>query len=195
MFSVVLVVFLLFTSLISFHQSGKKQRSENAIYHLVAKRLKSQNFPANSQIAIIGTHGLGYGLWPRTDGIVKSMTGRIDLTGIMPIEYHFYNPFNGHLGRDWNLDLRMTGLLHTDPIFIFRYQLTENWERLLVPVSYGLQWYKDEKWALHHFDKENGSHHIIARGVGREQYQLEVEKLIRENGITLADIAWGGYQL
>ena len=113
----------------------------------------------------------------------------MDMTGIMPYEYHFYNPFNGEAGRSWGAT-RMTGLDLSHPIFVFRYNGKES---RLDQLEYGLQWIskaREETWSLYEFDKRTGQASLRCQGHSLEDYRTALYDL-QAKGVTNSDVAWG----
>jgi len=163
----------------------------NETSRIVRDGLPRKAYPPNSQIVVLGefSYTIGKGLWPMSDGYVKQFFGRMDMTGIMPYEYHFYNPFNGSEGRDWGAD-KMTGLDLAEPIFVFRYDKTAQQFKQL---SYGLQWIvKDgsESWKLYKFDKGTGKAAQLHQGRSVDDYKITLNDMTEE-GVASSEVAWG----
>lgn len=183
------VIFLLVASRL--YCTHVELKSINGTYNTIKSTVSQCAYPPSSQIAILGQfdYNLGRGVWPMSTGMVRVMTGRRDLSGIMPYEFHFYDPFTGDQGRNWSRP-KMTGLVLEEPVFIYRY---DPLRRELVQLAYGLQWFKespDNAWNLYEFDKHTGSPKRRFEGKGMHEYRELLDSL-NGQGIAPQDIAWG----
>ncbi len=188
-----MVLILLFTALImnaGFHriEALKKFFHPFNNYHKIfTKELSAYTFPLNSQIVITGRSALptgGYWIW--SSGALQYLLDRKDVSGILPYEYQYYNPFNAKAGR--NYSAKMTGLSLEFPVFFFRHQKT------FKQYSYALQWQVNDSaettWNLFRFDPTTGIPDTVSQGRNYEDYKLALE-LLKEKGIEQEDIMFG----
>jgi hypothetical protein len=183
----------------------------NKSHNLLSKNLKKFIFPKNAQIVILGRTAQGTGgFWKWSSGYLKYTTGRDDITGILPYEYDYYNPFNS---EERSHKYKMKGLDITKPIFIFRIDRKKG---KLDQEEYALKWdtttvigadfrlisvdeYTQKKddnsraanWIIYKFDKTKGSAEKFREGKGIIDY-FEVQNELQEQGIRKEDIVWGG---
>ncbi|PKP35112.1 MAG: hypothetical protein CVU00_04010 [Bacteroidetes bacterium HGW-Bacteroidetes-17] len=158
-------------------------------YHAIfTKELSAYSFPLNSQIVITGRSALptgGYWIW--SSGMLQYILKRKDITGIMPYEYQYYNPFNENKGRTYNT--KMTGLNLDFPIFFFKHQNT------FKQYSYALQWLNEDlsesPWKLFLFDLKTGLPISLAKGNGYQDYLFILDSL-KMNSVKQEEIMFGG---
>jgi len=171
-------------------------------FQFIKTNLSKFDFPLNSQLVVLGAIDVdtgGYYLW--STGYLKYALKRNDISGILPIEYNFYDPFNVNR-KDYCW--QMAGLDLNNPVFIYRANIHQKtWEQII----YGLKWEKSDvnasnlphcikmhqsydqqsTWRLLQFDKVSGLDKIICEGVGYDEY-LECINLKQ---IELFQVAWG----
>jgi len=160
----------------------------NYDYAIIQKHLETYQFPNGAQIAVMGdikTFTSSYYRW--SSGYLAHMLKRKDITGILPIEFNFYDPFDGDVkGR---YQKQMTSLYLKKPLFIFKYQKeTEQ----LVQYQYGLRWRRgtqDAVWEIYSIDPQTGDIRLLFDGKGFNKYQKALS-VLAQKGIAPSDIMW-----
>jgi hypothetical protein len=119
--------------------------------------------------------------------MLQYILNRKDVSGILPYEYQYYNPFNADAGR--NYSAKMAGLSLEFPVFFFRHH------KAFEQYNYALQWNNDELdesfWNLFEFDLNTGIPEIISQGKNYHDYKIALD-LLKEEGVKQEDIMFGG---
>ena len=163
----------------------------NRQHQIIKMQLIKKNLPTNSQIVIIGEDLIRTGgFWRRSSGYFQYTLRRTDVTGILPFEYNFYDPFDTINGRSYQM--RMNGLMINKPLFLFRIGNDQKFRQL----GYALQWKEESnsisEWILYKLALESGNSQIWIQGRGVLQYQSVLDS-IRKLGISEKEILWGDF--
>ncbi len=176
-----LVVFstiILIAGITKVKEVNKLYRFREGIISQFTEKIKSDgiNFPANSQIIIIGHGEYMYtnSFWKWSTGQIQYFTKRKDLTGLIGKEKLYYNPFDK---SKRGYSFRMNGLNSRQPIFIFNISSKECSQIFNVLTCEKISSSDKMKWAFYKLDS-NGKTGIITSGSNsKEEIKTELIKL------------------
>ncbi len=186
---ILLAILIVFVSLNRGEAIKKTFGPPDWVHDTIQKSLKPYNFPKESEIVIVG-QATGYlftgGYWNWSSGYIKYATKRSDLSGLIGIEKPFYDPFKA---KERSYSFQMHGLDISKPLFLFRFH-----KGGVKPISYCLQWRKDEenpKWTIYSVNTGDGKVTEYASGNTRLEYEAVIGKL-EKAGIGKRDVLWSG---
>ena len=150
----------------------------------IVEIMKDEQVTENLQIAFVGFKtGTGsYYIW--SSGYLEHSLKMNHLSGIIGVNYNFYNPFNKeHRGYSF----KMSGLDVEKPLIAYR---RNNVDYKFTRMRFFLQWETmgtvDSEWTLYKTNDTNKLE-IIGSGDGLESYR----KIIQAKNIRHKDILWG----
>jgi len=156
---------------------------QNRCHAFLQKRLGGTDWPRHAQIVIIGDCPINTGgmyLW--SSGYLRFVFQRKDISGILPKEYAFYNPFEK---KPWG---KMKNLDPARPLFAYRIKDTKK----VIPYRYALIWRGDTRrspWDIISMAPRTGAIRFIRRGHGLTAFRHVLSEL-KTIGISRSDILW-----
>jgi hypothetical protein len=186
LFAIVIFGMLCTVGQLRYYRTEPSFQYYNIRMERLVKNLYSRSFPQHSQIVVSGTPELKAteGLWAWSSGLLKYITRRSDITGLISAESTFYDPFNGpalYFPPE-------TGLYLNRPTFLYRVS-GEDFQQ----VEYALQWKassRESDWTIYRFDKTSGLPSTFRTGKGWDDYKTTLGRM-NEIGIRQTDILWG----
>ncbi len=159
---------------------------------IVRTELKKHELPQDSQIVIVGSDNIPQtsGWWRYSTGYLQFVTKRKDITGLLGLEYSYYDPFNERK-RLYDQDHKMNGLSLKQPLFLFG-MLSDQGK--LRQYEYALQWKgksRNAPWTILKTIRKSGKIESFLSGTGLDHYLSTMGRL-QETGIPQSEILWGG---
>ncbi len=162
----------------------------NLSFQKVQRLFEEKEFPVDSQIVVIGDLYPQARFYRRSSGLITFISGRKDLRGILPIEYHYYDPFQSAHSSP----LGMRGLMLEKPLFMFRE--TKNETSYFDQITYGLRWIKNEpsgsNWEIIKTEINTGKVRTYKTGQNKSALISALAELRHREGIELCDLMWAG---
>jgi hypothetical protein len=167
-------------------------RQINEASSVFRNELTKRHLPVNSQVAIIGNVNVtSWGYYNFSSGYLQQLLNRKDISGVLPCDQNYFNPFDTIKGR--NYSIQMSGLSLKLPLFLFRME-----NKKLEKLEYALQWQNQEdtgsSWIIYKFNVSNGHPEFFWDGTGWSNYHQVVDSLKR-NGIPQKMIMFGNIPL
>jgi|GEM_PF-4792769 len=180
--SFIVIIFLVIAiGLIKNQRSRSINKPWNDAADIIRRNIATIKYPPNSQIVMIGDFlppTSGYWMW--SSGLLKYISGRTDLSGNMPTEINYYDPF-----RPGIYFPKMSNLTINKPLFLFRVTNGE-----VKRYQYALRWLdkdEDHNWILLKIDEKSGQISTMGTGDSLEEYL----RFLGGEKINPDEVLWG----
>lgn len=186
------IVLIFVTGCVKIDESNKFNAQNNSAVKFLKNEINFLIMPDHSQIVVLNLPdkytSISPGTWAKSMGIVKYVSQRTDLSGLIGREFTLYNPFEQkHEIIGWGNG--MTGLSYKMPLFVFAYdnrnenlQQSEYFVVFTDSVHYN--------WKLFKLNKMDGSMTLRHEGAGLADYHALLKK---EQDKLMNNVVWDDF--